>query len=173
MKTYPQFLEIGHLTEHQRNDSLNGVFRRDIEEHPGLSFLGKIIRPIKGEEPAMELLFRHLTTEEVWVNDELGNAFSKRVFELERSVRLHWIRHHLEGKKKDNVEIFIVTERDQKKRRDITRTYIYDVEQKYIIVLDPHRSSKDYYLLTAYYLNKEYGERKINKLLKKKLSGIC
>jgi hypothetical protein len=75
----------------------------------------------------------------------------------------------LEESKKERVEIFSVEERDQKKRVDIIRTYIFDVDQKYVIVLDPQRSKRDYYLVTAYYLNKEYGEKKIRKLLKKRL----
>lgn len=172
LKTYPQLLEIGHLNEHLRTQSLQGIFRRDIEENPGLNFRQKKIRPIKGEEPAMVLLFKHLTTEEIMLTDENGMSYPKRVFEMDRSVRLHWIRYHLEEKKSDNVEIFSVEERDQKKRQDIIRTYIYDTEQKYVIVLDPQRSQTDYYLLTAFYLNKEYGEKKILKILKKKLPDL-
>jgi hypothetical protein len=78
----------------------------------------------------------------------------------------------LEEKKKDNVEVFSVEERDQKKRKDIIRTYIYDVEQKYIIVLDPQRTQKDYYLVTAFHLNKDYGEKKIKKLIKNRLPEL-
>jgi hypothetical protein len=78
----------------------------------------------------------------------------------------------LEEKKKDNVEVFSVEERDQKKRKDIIRTYIYDVEQKYIIVLDPQRTQKDYYLVTAFHLNKDYGEKKLKKLIKNRLPEL-
>lgn len=125
LKTYPQLLELGHLNESQRAESLQGIFKRDIEENPGLNFRTKTIRPIKGEEPTMVLLFRHLTTEEIEIEEEKGNKYPKRIFEIDRSQRLHWIRFHLEEKKKDNVEIFSVEERDQKKRKDIIRTYIY------------------------------------------------
>jgi hypothetical protein len=172
LKTYPQLLELGHLNEHQRTESLQRIFKRDIEENSGLNFRTKIIRPIKGEEPSMVILFRHLTTEEIELEDENGNKHPKRVFEMDRSQRLHWIRFHLEEKKKDIVEVFSVEERDQKKRKDIIRTYIYDVEQKYIIVLDPQRTLKDYYLVTAYHLNKDYGEKKINKLMKRRLPEL-
>ncbi|GBL34696.1 hypothetical protein EMGBS15_02910 [Filimonas sp.] len=172
LKTYPQLLELGHLNEHQRTESLLRVFKRDIEENPGLNFRTKTIRPIKGEEPAMVILFRHLTTEEIEVEDENGKKYPKRIFETDRSQRLHWVKHHLEERKKENIEIFSVEERDQKKRKDIIRTYIYDIEQKYIIVLDPQRTQKDYYLVTAYYLNKEYGEKKIKKLIKKRLPEL-
>lgn len=172
LKTYPQLLELGHMNEDQRTQSLQGIFKRDIEENPGLNFRTKTIRPIKGEEPAMVILFRHLTTEEIEMKDENDKKYPKRIFEMDRSQRLHWIRYHLEGKKKENVEVFSVEERDQKKRKDIIRTYIYDVDQKYIIVLDPQRTKKDYYLVTAYHLNKEYGEKKINKLLKRRLPEL-
>jgi hypothetical protein len=165
-------LELGYLNVHQRTESLLSVFRRDIEENPGLNFRTKTIRPIKGEEPAMEILYRHMTTEEIEVEDENGNKYPKRIFELDRSQRLHWVRYHLEESKKGNVEIFSVEERDQKKRKDIIRTYIYDTEQKYIIVLDPQRTQKDYYLITAFYLNKVHGEKKIKKLMKRRLTVL-
>jgi hypothetical protein len=172
LKTYPQILELGHLNGHQRTESLLRVFKRDIEENPSLNFRTKTIRPIKGEEPAMVLLFSHLTTEEIEVEDENGKKYPKRIFEMDRSQRLHWVKYHLEERKKENVEVFSVEERDQKKRKDIIRTYIYDMGQKYIIVLDPHRTQKDYYLVTAYYLNKEYGEKKIKNLMKKRLPEL-
>lgn len=172
LKTYSQLLELVHLNEHQRSESLQRIFKRDIEENLGLNFRTKTIRPIKGEEPEMVLLFRHLTTEDTEVEDENGKKYLKRIFELDRSQRLHWVRYHLEERKMENVEVFSVEERDQKKRKDIIRTYIYDKEQKYVIVLDPQRTQKDYYLVTAYYLNKAYGEKKIKKQMKKKLPEL-
>jgi hypothetical protein len=172
LKTYPQLLEMGHLEVHQRYQSLQGVFKRDIEDNSGLNFRSKTIRPIKGEEPAMVILLRHLTTEEIEEVDENGLKYPKRIFEMDRSQRLHWVRYHLEEKKKVNMEVFSVEERDQKNRKDIIRTYIYDVDQKYIIVLDPQRTQQDYYLITAYYLNKDYGEKKIKKLMKRRLPEL-
>lgn len=171
IKKYPELLEFGHLTESQRTQSLYNIFRRDIEDNPALHFRTKTIRPIKGEEPSMALLFKHLTTEEV-MQDENGKTYPKRIFEMERSRRIHWIKFHLEEQKKQGVQIFSVQERDQKKRKDIIRTYIFDSEQNYVIVLDPQRSQKDYYLITAFYLNKEYGAKKIKKLIKNKLNDV-
>jgi hypothetical protein len=170
-KKYPELLDILSLSEKDRTESLKMIFKRDIEENPNLNFRNKKIYPIKGEEPNMQLLFRHLTTEEIEVNEE-GSTYCKRVFEKERSQRLHWIRYHLEEHKKDNIEIFSVKTRDQKKRQDIIRTYIYDKEQKYVIVLEPQRNQRDYYLLTAYHLNKDYGEKSFNKKLQYKLPDI-
>jgi hypothetical protein len=170
-KKYPELLDILSLSEKDRIESLKMIFKRDIEENSNLNFRSRKIYPIKGEEPNMQLLFRHLTTEEIKVTEE-GNAHSKRVFEKERSQRLHWIKFHLEEQKKESVEIFSVEERDQKKRQNITRTYIYDKEQNYVIVLEPQRNQRDYYLLTAYYLNKDYGKKSIDKKLKHKLANI-
>lgn len=172
LKTYPELLELGYLTQPQRNISLMGVFKRDFEDNPALNFRSKKIRPIRGDEPPMELLFRHLTTEETTVNDETGLNYAKRVFEMDRSQRLHWIRFHLEERKPENFLVFSVEERDQKHRKDIIRTYIYDNAQKYVIVLDPQRSKMDYYLVTAFYLNKDYGEKKMKKLVKRKLPEL-
>lgn len=172
LKKYPQLLEIGHLSEYQRNQSLLAIFKRDIEENVKLNFRTKIIRPIQGEEPAMVILFKHLTSEEIQIEDENGKKYPKRVFEMSRSQRLHWIKYHLEEIKKENVLVFSVEERDQKKRQDIIRTYIYDANEKYLIVLDPQRSLRDYYLVTAYYLNKEYGEKKVKKMIKNKLPEV-
>lgn len=172
LKKYPQLLELGYLNEQQRTESLLRVFKRDIEENSGLNFRTKTIRPVKGEEPDMVILFRHLTTEEIEIEVEDGTKYRKRIFEKDRSQRLHWVRYHLEENKKENVEIFSVEERDQNKRKDIIRTYIYDMEQKYIIVLDPQRTQRDYYLITAYHLNKDYGEKKIKKLMKRRLPEV-
>ncbi len=49
---------------------------------------------------------------------------------------------------------------------------VYDTAEKYIIVLEPQRSPYGYYLLTAYYLNMPGGEKKIKKMLKKKLNEV-
>lgn len=67
---------------------------------------------------------------------------------------------------KDNIVVFSIIERDKKKREDITKTYIYNKAMKYVVVLECQRSNIDYYLLTAYYLNKIYGEKDIKRKMK-------
>lgn len=57
-------------------------------------------------------------------------------------------------------------------RKNIYRTYVYDTAEKYVIVLEPQRSPYGYYLLTAYYLNMPGGEKKMKKMLKKKLEEV-
>jgi len=57
-----------------------------------------------------------------------------------RSIRLHWIRHHIEEKKSDNMLVFSVTE----PKVATARTYIYDKDEKYLIVLEPMRNRNEY-----------------------------
>ncbi|MDZ7743744.1 MAG: hypothetical protein U5Q03_18925 [Bacteroidota bacterium] len=170
LKKYPELLELAHLPEHNRTLSLKGVFKRDIEDNTGFKFRHKMIRPVKGEEPSMQLLFKHLTTELIQERNERGETIPKRIFEMNRSQRLHWIKYHIDEKRSENMKIFSIEERSD--RGNVIRTYIYDIDQKYVIVLEPQRSGRDYYLLTAYYLHKSYGVKKMKKKLKKKLDVI-
>lgn len=39
------------------------------------------------------------------------------------------------------------------------RTYYYDVDEKYVIVLEPLRSGDAYYLLSAYYIRGKDAQR--------------
>ena len=51
--------------------------------------------------------------------------------------------------------------------------YIYNIPQKYVIVLEPQvRSGNAYYLLTAYYLDEDYGEKQMKKKMKKRLQDV-
>ena len=52
------------------------------------------------------------------------------------------------------------------------RTYVYNIPRKYVVVLEPYRNETAYYLLTAYYLDKTYGEKQMQKRLKQKLNEI-
>lgn len=168
LKKYPELLEILHLDPRQRTASLKGVYKRDIEDNPGFKFRNRQIYPIKSEGKAdMERLFTHLTCEEVQEEDDKGRLLPpQRVFEKDRSQRLHWIWHHVKESSPENIQAFTVTERDIKKRQDVTKTYIYDKRQQYVIVLE-HQRKKAYYLLTAYYLNKPHGRKIIEKKMKK------
>lgn len=118
----------------------------------------------------MQTLFDHLTcrTEEI---EEDGNKFKRRnVYDTARSKRLHWIRHHIEEKHRGNMEVFSVEERIDNRTR--IRTYIYDIEQKYVIVLEPQRTNLDYYFITAYYLDEPWAEKGMLKRLKKRLPEL-
>jgi hypothetical protein len=97
---------------------LLAIFKRDIEENVKLNFCTKIIRPIQGEEPAMVILFKHLTIEEIQIEDENGKKYPKRVFEMSRSQRLHWIKYHLEEIKK-KMFWFLVLKKETKRKDKI------------------------------------------------------
>ena len=175
LKKYPELLELNHLEEKERKKSLRGIFNRDIADNECFSFNGNRIYPIKADgQLNMDREFNHLTTEEFEELDENGKNIHRRVYDPYRSERLHWIKTHVEQKVIDSdVIIFSVKERNQSKRVDIVRTYIYNRTRKYVVVLEPQtRNGKSYYLLTAYYLNKSYGEKQLQKKLKKKLLEV-
>ena len=151
LKKYPELLEIMHLPEPARTQSLRAVFNRDIKNNTNFKFLTKQIRPIFIDGASiMDNLFNHLTREEIEEVRSDGTKFNKRIFEKDRSMRLHWIKFHIDQCKTVNVEVFSIIERDEKKRKDVTITYIYDLEQEYVIVLEPQQSGKDYYLLSSH-----------------------
>jgi hypothetical protein len=170
IKTYPQLLDLGQFNEKQRNESLKGIFRRDIENNQNFKFQTKPIRPIKKEgHVSMEILFHHLTTRED--RDEKEKKTGTRSFEMARSQRLHWIKYHVDGMRTQNIDIFSYEDRLEG-RGDVIRTYIYDMDQEYVIILEPQRSNIDYFLITAYFLNEPGGKKQIVKKQKKKMNEL-
>ncbi len=169
LKRYPVLLELDYLSTRDRFASLRGIFDRDISNNAIFKFRGKQIRPIKKEgKPSMDTLFNHLIKKEE--KDEKGNKTGKRIYESDRSKRLHWIKHHIEKKSIDNIVIF--SYEDRIKGKDTIRTYIYDKVNNYVIILEPQRSKIDYYLITAYYFNEPGGDKQIKKKFKKRLDNI-
>ncbi|MDE5561478.1 MAG: hypothetical protein K2J00_06745 [Bacteroidaceae bacterium] len=152
IKKYNQLLDIAGLSPVQRDKSLRGVFNRDNQDNLRFFFNGKPIFPTPKEngQEAMESLFTHLTCREA------DKDTHHREFELSRSQRLHWIRFHIDGGRHDGMYVFSVAE----PKGD--RTYIYDENEHYLIVLEPLRKVKAYYLLTAYPLEgKDLAKNKI------------
>ena len=43
LKKYPELLEILHMNEHQRKESLMRIYKRDIEDNPNFKFREKQI----------------------------------------------------------------------------------------------------------------------------------
>ena len=141
IKKYPELLELAYLSEREREHDLHAIFKRDIEDNCQFSFRGWRIYPIKTDgEIDMARLFKHLTCEEIMVENEDGTTY---------------LNHHVRELTPDNLDVFTIEERDGKKRK-VKKTYIYDKVEKYVIVLEQQRSN-GFYLLTAYHLNKEYG----------------
>lgn len=170
LKVYPHLLDIGGFNEYDRNESLNGIFRRDIENNENFKFLTKTIRPIKKEgQIPMVTLFSHLTTKEVL--DDKGKRTGARIFELPRSQRLHWVRHHIDQRKTQNVDVFSYEDKVEG-RGYVVRTYIYDVDEEYVIILEPQKSKLDYFLITAYYLNEPGGKKQIESKRNKKMADV-
>ncbi len=162
LKKYNQLLELAAYSEQQRKTSLIGIFNRDIAENTKFHFRSKKLNPTPADGVTkMETLFIHLTTVIV------DKSIRRREYELGRSVRLHWVKYHLEEQKVDEMLCFTVKEPEG------LRTYIYDKMEKYVIVLEPLRNKNEYYLLTAYHLNgKDEKRDKILKKYKRKLDEV-
>lgn len=162
LKNYNQFLDILGLPEHQRNASLKGVFDKYFTDNQPINFNGRQVVPCpKDGVIEMVTLFRHLTTIKV---DPLTG---KREYEKERSKRLHWVRHHLDSKKKNNMLLFSVKEPDG------LRTYLYDEDEKYVVVLEPRKHKNEYFLLSAHYIQGKDAKRdKIKRKYARKLESV-
>lgn len=159
IKVYNELLEFDQYNENQRTKSLRSIFKRDIIENPDFSFKNKTINPVvKNGMENMEVLFDHLTKEK-------DKNTSGRYFERERSRRIHWIRHHIEERKKNNMLVFSC------KDPNGIRTYIFDKDENYVIILEPFRNKNEYYLITAYYLRGRNPD-KIEKKFKRKLDEL-
>ena len=172
IKKYPELLELMHLGERERKKDLRDIFDRDITDNPSFIFNKKVIRPTK-KDGQIDLgnVFNHLITEDFFEEGKDGKKIKRRQFESHRAHRLHWLKTHVDNNIK-NLELFSVEERDQRKRKNIVRTYILNLEEKYVVILEPQNSNQDYYLITAYYLNKKYGLKQMKKKAKKKLPNL-
>jgi hypothetical protein len=162
LKKYNELLELAAFNEVQRKASLLRIFNRDIAENPGFGFRGKRITPTPQDGVIkMETLFAHLTTEMV------DKETRQRIFEIDRSLRLHWLRHHVEENVAEHRMVFSVEEPEG------VRTYIYDRTEKYVIVLEPLRKVNAYFLLSAHYLKgKDEKRNKMEKKYKRKLPEV-
>lgn len=164
IKEYNQLLELSSFTEYLRTLSLRQIFKRDFEECNQIIFNQKPVTPtpIDGEIK-METLFSHLTTVMV------DKVTRKRVYDNHRAIRLHWVKYHLNHSKNENMYLFSVKEPEG------YRTYFYDKDEKYVVVLEPLRNKDEYYLLTAYHLTgsdakrdkimSKYKKRRLNEIL--------
>jgi hypothetical protein len=163
IKKYNDLLDLGAYNDYQRKQSLLAIFDRDIATNDSFTFNGKKITPTPQTDGQikMELLFFHLTTV---VEDRIKK---NRIFDHHRSIRLHWVKYHIDFKKKENMLHFSIKEPEG------IRTYIYDKDEKYVIILEPLRNGTEYYLITAYHLRgKDAKRNKIVKKYKRKLDEI-
>ena len=79
-------------------------------------------------------------------------------------IWLQWNKYHLEERQPEHLQVFSV------KDKVAIRTYLYDVQESYVIVLEP-RGDNRYYLLTAYYLLGR-NRYKIEHKLKRRLAKV-
>lgn len=173
LKKYNDLLEVDMLSPMQRTTSLRGVFDRDIKNNNSFAFREKRIYPIPSEGmDKIDMLFTHLTTK---VTDK---ETMHREYDRTRSIRIHWIKYHIEEQKKSEMLIFsTINGRDK-------RTYIYDRIEKYVIVLEPKEAQKKdeneqeytykyYYFLTAYKLEgKDEKRNKIESLYRRRCTEL-
>lgn len=162
LKRYNDLLDITGMSTQNRNTSLRGVFDRDITNNSNFKFRTKQITPTPLDgQITMDTLFRHLTTVMV---DKKTRA---REYDVHRSQRLHWVKYHISETKKDNMLVYSVKEPDG------NRTYIYDKDEKYVIVFEPLRNRDEYYLLSAYYVRgKDAKRNKFEKKYKRRLAEL-
>ena len=158
-KQYNQLLDLMYSTERQNLQSIRAIFNRDIPNHPHFAFQNKPVLPTTAEgEDTMDRLFRHLTTV---VTDE---ATRKREFESERSIRIHWIRYHVDGLGTVKPFIFHGPTED--------KIYLLDKSEKYVIVLQLLRNKAPYYLLTAFKLEPSNYRGLLTKFEKRGKEGL-
>jgi hypothetical protein len=162
LKRYNDHLDILGLSEPERKKSLKNVFDRDFTNSQPIHFNGRQVIPCPQDGVIeMETLFRHLTT--VKIDYKTG----QREYEKERSKRLHWVKHHIDGKKPNNMLFFTVKESEG------LRTYLYDEEEKYVIVFEPRVNKNVYFLLSAHYIQGKDAQRdKIKKKYRRKLTEV-
>lgn len=162
IKKYNDLLDLGAYNPAQRKVSLKGIFDRDIANNHALKFRSKQITPTpKDGVIKMGTLYTHLTT--VVVDEKT----KKREFDLHRSIRLHWVKYHIDEKKQENILVYSVKEPKG------NRTYIYDKDEQYVVVLEPLRNKTEYYLLSAYYVRgKDAKKNKFAKKYKRRLNEV-
>ncbi len=162
LKKYNELLDIISMSELAKDRSLRGIFDRDIRNNPNFCFQTKRIHPTPEDgKDSMEILFNHLTRKTI------DRGLRNREFDYSRSSRIHWIRFHIEEQKKHNILTFSVKEPSG------FRTYIYDQDEEYIVVLEPLRNQSAYYLLSAFHLEgKDFARNKMMKKYKRKLPHL-
>ncbi|MFD3001420.1 hypothetical protein ACFS7Z_13695 [Pontibacter toksunensis] len=160
LKVYNALLEIDHLNNRARTESLARVFSRDFASEPGLFFRSRKVEPTPGEEDKLQRLLRHFTTVVV------DHATKRREYEAERSKRLHWVKVHIEETSRADVLVFSALDKDG------VRTYVVNRDERYVVVLEPLRKKEAYYVLTAYCLEPNSYRKMMNKY-KRRLNEIA
>lgn len=158
-KTYNQLLELYNPLPMDNLRSIKMVFSRDFLNPFNIKLRGYNVKPTYSDnQDTLERVFTHLTTV---ITDQKTR---RREFDVLRAVRLHWIKHHLEEKLPEVLKIFTVI--------DENRFYVLDLAEKYVVVLEGHVKTKDFFLLTAYYLEDSRFRNLMTKYEKRGRDGI-
>lgn len=164
LRIYNELLDIASLNPHQRDITLRGIFNRDFVDigTDYVKFKNKNIYPTPNDGAIpIETLFCHLTKE---MTDKVTRT---RCFDYHRSIRLHWVKYHLNENKKNNMYFFSVQEPEG------IRTYYYDKDENYVLVLEPLKKVDGYYLLSAHLIRgKDALRDKIMKKYQRKLDVV-
>lgn len=161
LKTYNGLLELDGFNESARTKSLEGIFNRDFF-NSGVRFRGCAVYPTPKEgKDTMAVLFDHLTKKNY-------DKSRHREYDRDRSMRLHWVKHHISEKSPDKIDVFSVYDPSG------IRTYIFDRRESYIVVLEPRKSQeqKCYYLITAYYISDRGDYNKMIRKFKRRLDEV-
>lgn len=159
LKHYNDRLDMLYPSLNENIQSFRRVYDRDFSGFQ-FSFRAYPIHPTPAEdEDTMDRVFRHLTTVIV---DE---STRKREFETARSIRIHWVKHHLEERNPEILNVFTVL--------DERRVYVLDTTERYVIVLEPFRSEQAFFLLTAYHLEDSRYRNLMKKCKKRGKEGIA
>jgi len=157
LKQYNSLLEFLYFKDVENMASFRRVFNKDFVDNE-LIIRGIRVIPTQADgEDTMDRLFRHLTTK---ITDE---STKKREFDSDRTIRIHWIRNHIEGKKSDNIIFTVPNEK---------RIYILDKQERYVIIFEPSRNSQELFLLTAYKLLPANYKNIMTKYEKRSINGI-
>ena len=97
-----------------------------------------------------------------------GSHINQEIFLILRGLNA-FIGYGIMFKKKEKRK-YLVWKKGSKETK--IRTYIFDEDKKYVIVLEPYRKCFEYYLLSAYYLDEKYGIKNIEKKYQKKLDVV-
>jgi hypothetical protein len=159
LKTYNTLLELDSLSETARIKSLEGIFKRDFIDS-NMLFRGNIVAPTPKEgKETMAVLFDHLTKRDYEKNRH-------RDYDRDRSIRLHWIKHHISENSPNKIDIFSVNDPSG------IRTYIFDKTESYVVILEPRKNKDSYYLITAYHISEKGDHEKMKRKSKRRLTDV-
>lgn len=112
------------------------------------------------KEDGKELVFWHLTSRETTYTKKDGNRYIKikeRLPDYPRSERLPWIKRIIENHTHKEIKIFYY-----KEKTNNIRLYLWAYDEDFIVILEKIGKQSSY-LVTSFYINKNYNRSIYNK----------